>query len=233
MKLNKAWDRYDPLIKKKVLEQLHAVQLFETYIPAVVTIHDANDVSLLYMSHLGTENLGVSLDDITLSFHEYHARFFNLEDANDYVPKVTGLLKRNNTNEIVTYFQQVRRSPKHPWSWHLSATKIWMRNQENQPLFFITISLPIDAKSHVNRKVERLLRENEYLREHHHLYNILTRREREIVQYLAQGHATKTISQKTFLSEQTINTHKRNIRNKLGIHSAAELVKFAQAFDLI
>lgn len=234
MNLNTAWEKYkNPIIRQQIQENMKAVKAFENHLPFFLTIHDAQDVSLVYMSKSGTDHLGIDLEDITLSFQEYHSRFFNLEDAQDYVPKVTGLLQRNDPGEIVTFFQQVRSSPQHDWTWYLSATKIFMHDLDGKPLFFITVSIPIDAKSHVNAKVERLKEENLFLKNNYHLFSQLTKREKEILKYLAMGFNPKELADKICLSEKTVVTHKRNLRAKLKIQSPVELVKFAQAFDLL
>lgn len=55
----------------------------------------------------------------------------------------------------------------------------------------------------------------------------LTVRETEIVQLIAEGLATKDISEKLHLSTHTIYTHRRNIMKKLGVNSASELILYA------
>ena len=234
MQLNSAWNRYTcPVIRQQIEDKMKGVKQFENEIPCIITIHDARDISLIYMSPQGLQRLGVTIEEITLSFHEYHARFFNLEDAQFYVPKVTGLLKRNDTSEIISYFQQVRFAPDQDWIWHLSSTRIFLKDLEDKPLLFLSISMPIDTQSHMTAKVERLMEENHFIRKNNHLYHTLTKREKEILKYLAQGLIPKEIGEKLFLSETTVVTHKRNLRKKLNIQSAVDLMKFAQAFDMV
>ena len=55
----------------------------------------------------------------------------------------------------------------------------------------------------------------------------LTVRETEIVQLIAEGIATKEISEQLHLSTHTIYTHRRNIMKKLGVNSASELILYA------
>ena len=58
-------------------------------------------------------------------------------------------------------------------------------------------------------------------------YNTLTSREREILQLLAEGKATKQAAAHLNVSVKTVETHRRNIMDKLDIHSVAELTKYA------
>ncbi len=57
--------------------------------------------------------------------------------------------------------------------------------------------------------------------------SVLTAREREVLQLLAEGKTTKQIADRLCLSVKTIETHRRQIMDKLGIHSIAELTKYA------
>lgn len=57
----------------------------------------------------------------------------------------------------------------------------------------------------------------------------LTRRETEILDYIAKGFETKEISQELQLSERTIGSHLRNIYEKLQVHSrAAAIARFLE-----
>jgi DNA-binding NarL/FixJ family response regulator len=56
---------------------------------------------------------------------------------------------------------------------------------------------------------------------------LMTSREREILQLIAEGMTAKEIAEHVFLSIKTVETHRRNIMEKLDIHSVAELTKYA------
>lgn len=58
-------------------------------------------------------------------------------------------------------------------------------------------------------------------------FNVLTEREREVVQLMAEGKSTKEIALNLKLSRPTIETHRRRIMNKLNLGSVAELTKYA------
>ncbi len=57
--------------------------------------------------------------------------------------------------------------------------------------------------------------------------NILTEREREILQLVVEGLTNQEISKKLCISTSTVDTHRKNIMAKLDIHSIAGLVKYA------
>jgi DNA-binding NarL/FixJ family response regulator len=59
------------------------------------------------------------------------------------------------------------------------------------------------------------------------LATLLTHRERDVLRHIADGHANKQIAQTLGLSVRTVETHRLNIKRKLGIDGQAELIKYA------
>jgi two-component system response regulator NreC len=57
--------------------------------------------------------------------------------------------------------------------------------------------------------------------------NVLTTREREVLQLLAEGKTTRQIAAMLHLSIKTVETHRYGIMNRLDIHTIAGLTKFA------
>ena len=57
--------------------------------------------------------------------------------------------------------------------------------------------------------------------------NQLTSREQEVLHHIANGESNKQIAKALDLSVRTVETHRLNIKRKLGIEGQAELIKFA------
>jgi len=62
---------------------------------------------------------------------------------------------------------------------------------------------------------------------------LLTDREREIVKLIAKEYSNKDIAEALFISERTVETHRKNIFKKTGTSSLVGLIKFAYANNLI
>jgi two-component system, NarL family, response regulator NreC len=58
-------------------------------------------------------------------------------------------------------------------------------------------------------------------------YETLTAREREILQMTVEGRTSHEIGEKLTISPRTIEVHRSNFMNKLGLHNQAELIRFA------
>jgi len=64
-------------------------------------------------------------------------------------------------------------------------------------------------------------------------YATLTPREQEVMRLLAEGLSSKAVAEKLFISPKTVENHRANIMNKLGLHSTIELIRYAAKLGLI
>lgn len=60
-----------------------------------------------------------------------------------------------------------------------------------------------------------------------HAYLQLSDREKEVLSWLAKGYANKEIAQQLFISVKTVEAHKSNVMEKLGLKTRPELIKYA------
>ena len=60
----------------------------------------------------------------------------------------------------------------------------------------------------------------------------LSKREKEIIRLIVQGKTSKEIAQALFISKNTVDTHRRNILDKTGLKSTAELINYAHQHKL-
>jgi DNA-binding NarL/FixJ family response regulator len=63
--------------------------------------------------------------------------------------------------------------------------------------------------------------------------DVLTAREREVVQLLAEGKSTKEVAVALGLSVKTAETHRSNLMRKLSIHSVSQLVLYAVRNNIV
>ena len=68
---------------------------------------------------------------------------------------------------------------------------------------------------------------NDYRRHATNPLDLLTSREREVLQHIAEGRTNKEIATNLNLSVYTVDGHRTRIMDKLNLHSVGELVRFA------
>jgi len=88
-----------------------------------------------------------------------------------------------------------------------------------------------EGRSFLTRKVARILQE-EYVsrleqRGLEDRYDLLSDREREILQMIAEGRSNKEVAGLLNISPTTVETHRAHILQKLDIHSVPELILYA------
>ncbi len=62
---------------------------------------------------------------------------------------------------------------------------------------------------------------------------VLTKREREVLDYVLAGNTNKEIAQKLYRTERTVEYHRNRMMRKLGIRTTVELVKRAIAMGIV
>ena len=80
--------------------------------------------------------------------------------------------------------------------------------------------------SDVNTMLMRGLHSNEERK-------LLTDREREVLKLIAKEYTNKDMAEELFISERTVETHRKNIFRKTGTNNLVGLIKFAYANNLI
>jgi DNA-binding NarL/FixJ family response regulator len=88
-----------------------------------------------------------------------------------------------------------------------------------------------DGKAFFSPEISKVLAED-YVREINmrgadDRYDLLTSRERELLQLLVEGKSNKDIAAQLNLSLYTVETHRRNLQTKLNLHSFPELILYA------
>ncbi len=220
-------------IEKRISDTIAKIKNYEHEIPAILILMNVQTLSVVYMSERGRNILGVTLQELHEMGPAYFQRFFNEEEADEYTPYLKDLLYRNNADEIVSFFQQVRPSPEHQWTWYFNGVKILMKDDYDVPLLTMITAIPIDQRHYMIAKVQRLLDENNFLRRNFKMLKSLTKREIEVLKLVANGCSSEEISNKLFLSKDTVATHRKNIKRKLGFKTNYDFTCFAQAFDLV
>ncbi|MGF7076468.1 response regulator transcription factor [Mucilaginibacter sp. R-33] len=218
---------------KTFTQKLSDIQSIADYLPSALIIHEVETLQIVYMNSVGLDVLGTTLGELQAMGPEtYHLKYFNTEDSDEYVPKILHLIK-SKTQEQVSYFQQVRVPDNPEWQLFVSNTKVFARNDAGDATYMLTIASRLDPLHHITTKVNRLMNEIAFLRHNNLLFLTLTRREKEILKYIAMGMSSAEISAKLFIAPATAETHRKNIKNKLHLKNNYDAVMFAQAYNLV
>ncbi|GAA4913881.1 helix-turn-helix transcriptional regulator [Mucilaginibacter defluvii] len=220
-------------LPKPISQKITEFAPYAEMLPGVTIIHHIADFSVVHMCSKGQKLLGVTVDELREMGAEYYPRYFNMEYMEGLLPKMEKLLRDNKKNESFSYFQQVKYAGKDDWTWHITSTGIFMWDDDGKPLLTITTALPIENLKEVEPKAERLLAENIFLRNNAARFGLLSKREISILKLVAGGKSSPEIAKELFISAETVQTHRRNIKQKLGISNNFEFTEYARAFNLL
>jgi DNA-binding NarL/FixJ family response regulator len=95
---------------------------------------------------------------------------------------------------------------------------------QQQRTFFTTRVSQMVLDGYLNRDDGRESYENDSADD---LNDVLTNREREVIQLLAEGKTSKEVAVTLNLSTKTAETHRTNLMRKLDLHSVADLTRYA------
>jgi DNA-binding CsgD family transcriptional regulator len=141
--------------------------------------------------------------------------------------------ERNDKTEIYSNFQKLRPKGEEDYQWMYVTSKIYRWDDNGLPVERLLISMPVSLMGDVSDKVNKVLDENIYLKKNFHKFSVLTKREKEILKNIALGKSSTLIADELFISKFTVDQHRKNIKSKLALKSIADMVKFAETFDLI
>lgn len=219
--------------RKELLDKIGSFSNYVEMLPGVYIVHQLNPFTPIYMTPNGLELLGITLDELKEIGTDYHKIFFNTDDMEDFLRKLDGLLAGADPNESFTFFQQVKLKAREQWVWHLASTKIFEKDEEGNPTHTITVALPVDKLKHIPNKAERLLAEKNFFHTNLKKFLTLGKREREVLRLVSLGKSSPEIAKEMFISVQTVNTHRKSIKQKLNINSGYDFTLYAHAYDLI
>ena len=102
-----------------------------------------------------------------------------------------------------------------------------LKNATQQELMD-AVNTVMKGKTFMSDEVSQVMRKSNSL-----TVPVLTRREKEVLELIAEGMTNNEIAEKIFVSASTVDTHRKNLLAKLEAKNTAELVKLAFFHNLI
>lgn len=182
-------------------------------------------------------NSNIKLTEVT-GFHEHEVQEMGMEYLENYLHPTTlnnistflpPLYKSMQSHETFPFVQYVKLHNDKDFSPFITFTK--KTSYSNNKV--ICLSLEPHQFGKMSSKMEQLVEMDRFKLKHFRKFQQLTSREVDILTLLANGKNNPQIAQLLFLSRNTIETHRKNIKRKLGLRSLRDLMKYAIAFNLV
>ena len=215
-------------IEKGIKEHGDDWQDFLDDVPGFVHLNKKSGILVHYINKTGIKETGftnVELNEMGYKYQENHLDPYTMHVT---VKSLVPFIERDNENEIFTFSQGHRKREEDFFENIYTATKP-LRGTDN----LISYSLQLHQLDELSKKVGKVLREYKFIHRYFLHYQSLTPREIEVLILIASGDTNKRVSEKLFISKATVKQHRKHIKKKTECKTITELVKFAQAFDLI
>ncbi len=147
--------------------------------------------------------------------------------------------------DVATYQSEHRlRHANGHWVWISASGRILQRAADGRPLRMVGTVLDVTGRKRLGnegmdllQKIQTLIREASTIAEDGQAsgeqLETLTRRQRQLLELIAAGNTSAEIALKLRIAKATAIAHRRALMEKLDLHSAAELTRFAIENDVL
>lgn len=216
----------------QVEEQLLNGEDFDTVVdrvPFPVHLNSSETLEIVHGNHKLTEATGFHVDEVREMGVEYLVNYLHpetLSNISEFLPPIYASLK---SHETFPFLQYVRMHNERDFSPFVTFTK----STTYKSGLVVCLSLRPKDFERMSPKMEKIVEMDSFKLKHFRRFQQLTGREVEVLGLLANGYNNPGIAKKLFLSRQTIETHRKNLKRKLKLGSFRELMKYAIAFYLV
>jgi len=186
-----------------------------------------------YMNKQGCEILKRSKEELQNMGPEYFDHFFPAEEIAYLTKELGKFIIAQDYTDVYSFFQRVRPSRDSDYKWYFTTSRLSPSNQPGTLPNLMNIALDVSSMGFAGKKICKLCEDNSFMVMNYLKFTRLSKREKEIISLIARGLSSYEISDRLFISIHTVNNHRKNILSKLEIRSITQLIKFAEAFDLV
>ncbi|EAY30470.1 response regulator transcription factor [Microscilla marina] len=194
---------------------------------ALLHLNDIHTFAPKFLSKQHLERFELTLQDVQNAPTDLFKRYVNPDDYNKSIILIKDVLLKHK-RKAVGFVQRAAIDPVKGLEPLYTTSRIY-----NKQPCLAGITIPLAKVGKVTNKMVRALEETNYMKMNYHKFASLTPRELEIVPLLALGYQNTEIGEQLFISKATVEQHRKNLKRKLEIRRFVDLIRFAQAFDLI
>lgn len=198
-------------------------------IPCATLISRIHDIEIIYTNKKHHEVTGYSLDEVRDKCTEFlkdRIHPTSLENIRRFLPEFYNTQHSHQTTAFVQYVKKVGSVEYSPF--------ITLTKPPKEPNgLVIRMPIQIEEFGKISSKMEQIVKMDQFKLKHFKRFQQLTKREIEILKMLANGCNNPKIADQLFISRSTVETHRKNLKRKLGLRSFRDLMRYAFAFDLV
>lgn len=198
-------------------------------IPFVIHLSDPVSFKIINGNKKYFEATGYELEEVRENWVEYVMNTIHPASVKSILSFLPAFYNKEHANRTTSFIQYARLKKQKNYSPLIVFTKPSCLPSER--VLWLGL-MPENFGIH-KKKIEQVIKMDEFKLKHFCQFQSLTNREIEVLQLLSNGFNNPQIADKLFISRQTVETHRKNLKRKLDLKSLRDLMRYALAFDLI
>ncbi|RTY99968.1 LuxR family transcriptional regulator, partial [Flavobacterium bomense] len=137
-------------------------------------------------------------------------------EEQEFARQIAGFLIKQEEGAVYSYFWSTNKAAEVEEKWFVSSAKLKINANEacNNIVIF---TYDLELLGNFKEELYSVLKNLDFLKKSYYNASLLTKREIEIIVLLADGKTSIEIGNELFISNHTVNTHRKNINKKLKI----------------
>ena len=194
-------------------------------IPGYIHLNDRQTLGINYYSQNALEIFNKSIEEIQQAGRKHIDAISDEKSKQIFTTSLIDFSLNGDPLKTFSFIQRLRENPKARYELYYTTTRHYRDNKN-----LLSFTQPLQMLNNFSFLKEIVEERYIFYSKHFCRFNTLTIREREILSLIAEGDSSKQISDKLYISLQTVKTHRKNICRKLETGKLIELVMFAQVF---
>jgi DNA-binding CsgD family transcriptional regulator len=213
--------RISQLLKSGLLE----AEDLAAIIPGIMHINAIDDLAFKYLSPNGRSKIRYEMEELQESGPEIFVKHQSDYTLNVTYPMLHKEMSKRDPELVVPFVQDWRVKKEDKPVFFLTSTRI-LNNSE-----FLSISLEPQKIPQIKKAVDQMLGISKTFERYFLRYNLLTRREKEVIALLAKELTYQEIADILFIDPKTVKKHCENLFRKLGTNKRTEIKEIVVAIQ--
>lgn len=219
---------YVASIEKQLWEENNPWDFIDD-IPMITIISRHEVLEFINTNKIHQQLTGYSPEEVRENKEEYTGNIVHAASLENILNFLPAFYAKQDSHQTMAFVQYVKLVGDQEYSPLITITK----PPKDPNGLVIRLSVRPGEMGNLSKKMESIVKMDQFRLKHFKRFQQLTSRETEIMKLMAYGHNNPEIADQLFISRTTVETHRKKIKSKLGLDSFRDLMRFALAFDLI
>ncbi|HNY54025.1 MAG TPA: helix-turn-helix transcriptional regulator [Chitinophagales bacterium] len=175
--------------------------------------------------------LGVNEQEINNMGFKYILKIIHPENITAVYRLIQYFKNPANYNKVFSYTFYLHSS--NGWEWTYASVKPSTFNTDGSVKYMIGVGCSINHLMKTKRQFKLFRKDLDFFEENLEKYLSMTEREKEILKLITNEYSSVQIAEKLSISPYTVDTHRKNLIEKLEVKSSIGLAKYAIIFNLV